>query len=100
VKASLLQAGLKIDERDLFSEPLDNHELANLMSGKDVSSYFSWRSPSFKKMGVDKEKLSRDDLIELMLAEPRLIRRPLIDTGSQLIVGTDKVAMCELMKQN
>ena len=46
-------------------------------------------------MGVPRESLSEDDLLRLMLKEPRLIRRPLIAVGGRLIVGGDKGAMRE-----
>ena len=57
------------------------------------ADFFSWNSPSFKKLGVSRDELDDDRLIELMVGEPRLIRRPLIQVGSDLIIGTDKKAM-------
>ena len=57
--------------------------------------FFSFRSPSFKKLGLDREHLKNDDLIDLMLQEPRLIRRPLISGNGMLFVGTDKKALRE-----
>ena len=54
------------------------------------SDIFSWRSPSFKALGIDADQLSEDDLMRLMLEEPRLIRRPLAVVDGQLIVGADR----------
>ena len=54
-----------------------------------MSEVFAWRSPSFKAMGLDPNSLSDDDLIGLMLKEPRLIRRPITRIGTELIVGGD-----------
>ena len=48
-----------------------------------------------KKMNLNKDELSDDDLIRLMVQEPRLIRRPLIDVNGRIIVGSDKKAMSE-----
>ena len=48
-----------------------------------------------KKMNLNKNELSNDDLIRLMVQEPRLIRRPLIEVNGRIIVGNDKKAMSE-----
>jgi arsenate reductase-like glutaredoxin family protein len=63
-----------------------------------VADYFSWRSPSFRKTGLSREDLTEDRMLELMVDEPRLIRRPLVLTGDgNLIVGTDKKAMANVL---
>ena len=94
----LLQAGLAFSERDFFSNPFKRNELSDLLKGKEVSYYFSWRSPSFKKLGLDKDSLSDEDLIELMLTEPRLIKRPLIRANDHVVVGSDKSALADLIQ--
>lgn len=70
--------------------------MRRLLGDTQASAIFSYRSPSVKKMGLKPDELSEDDLIRLMLEEPRLIRRPLIKVGDRLVVGTDKKAMAEL----
>ncbi|MCZ6866635.1 MAG: hypothetical protein O7E55_04805 [Chloroflexi bacterium] len=54
---------------------------------KPPSEVFSWRSPSFKAMGLEQESLSPEDFVRLMAWEPRLIRRPIAKVGDQLITG-------------
>ena len=53
------------------------------------SEIFSWRSPSFKSMGLGRETLSTEDLLGLMIQEPRLIRRPIIRIGDKLLIGAN-----------
>ncbi len=98
MKAELSQGGVEFDERDFFAEPFTVDELRDVIGARPVSDFFSWRSPSFRKMGLDRDALSDDRLLELMVEEPRLIRRPLIQTGDgDLIVGADKKAMADLV---
>ena len=97
MKAELSQAGIEHEERDFFAEPFTIEELSEAIGSRPVSDYFSWRSPSFRKMGLNRDELSDDKLLKLMVEEPRLIRRPLIMTSDgELIVGTDKKAMADL----
>ena len=83
----LSQEGVEFQERDFFKEPFSEAEIRELVEGSALSEVFSWRSPSFKAMGLEQETLSPDELIGLMLQEPRLIRRPLIKVDDQLIIG-------------
>ena len=86
----LSQRGLELQERDFFREPLSEAELRALLGGRPASDVFSWRSPSFKVMGLDPAGLADDDLVRLMLQEPRLIRRPIVRIDGELIVGADR----------
>lgn len=74
-------------ERDFFKAPFDRAELQDLITEHSASDIFSWKSPSFKALGRDSGSLSAEELLDLMLGEPRLIRRPLIKVGNKLIIG-------------
>ncbi len=86
----LSQKGVSLEERDFFKEPFTEAELRGLLGGRAPSDIFSWRSPSFKALGLDAGTLNDDDLVRLMLKEPRLIRRPLVRVGDELVIGTGK----------
>ncbi len=89
---------METEERDFFADPFTVDELRELIGARPVSDYFSWRSPSFRKLGLNRDELTDDRMIELMVGEPRLVRRPLIQTAEgDLIVGTDKTAMAALL---
>ena len=88
-----MQEGVELEERDFFADPLSEQELRDLLGNRSASRVFSWNSPSFKKLGVARDDLDDDRLIRLMLDEPRLIRRPLVQVGGEVFVGTDKEAI-------
>ncbi len=96
MKAELSQKKINIIERDFFDNPFSSDDLEILFKDVDVAEFFSWRSPSFKIMGLSKDVLKRDDLLALMLNEPRLIRRPLILYNGILILGTDSQMMSSI----
>ena len=91
MKAGLSQAGVPtIEERDFFKDSFSRDELEELIAKDDTTKFFSFRSPSFKKLGLEKDSLERDQIISLMLEEPRLIKRPIVKIGDLVILGTDK----------
>ena len=58
-----------------------------------MDELFSWRSPSAKQYRENKDDLTKSDLIDLMMEEPRLIRRPItirIDDTSRHVLGGKK----------
>ena len=76
-------------ERDFFREPLSEDEIRDLAKGHSLSDLFAWRSPSFKALRPEAGALRDDDMVRLMLQEPRLIRRPMVQIGDELIIGAD-----------
>ena len=96
MKAELSQKGFELDERDFFQDGFTEDELRALIGDRSVSGYFSYNSPSFRKMGLDRDELSDGQLLKMMIQEPRLVRRPLIQAEGELQVGTDKKAMAEV----
>ena len=58
---------------------------------------FNFRSPSFRKLGVEQERLNNNDIIELMLKEPRLVRRPIVRMDNKVVFGADKSVLERLI---
>ena len=92
-----MQKNVEIDERDFFKVPFTREEIEALLQGQPAAAMFSFRSPAFKALGLDREKLTDDDLIKLMLQEPRLIRRPIVKTGGKVYFGADSKMLAEIL---
>jgi len=88
---------VEVSERDFFKTPFTRGEIEALLQGQAASSMFSFRSPAFKALGLEREKLRDDDLIKLMLQEPRLIRRPIVKTGGKVYFGWDSKMLAEIL---
>ena len=58
---------------------------------------FAWKSPSSKPYRELRGKAGDDELIELMLEEPRLIRRPILTDGKNIVFGFKQGAYDELI---
>ena len=80
---------MEIEERDFFKDPFSRDELQDLAKEQGLGNLFARRSPSLKKLGLDGQDLPESRMMELMLQEPRLIRRPLVRIGGRLVVGAN-----------
>lgn len=85
MKAWLSRTDADVETRDFFDDPFTERELRVLLGDEPPSERFSWNSPSWRRLGLNRSDLSEDDLIQLMLSEPRLIRRPLIEIDGKLL---------------
>lgn len=52
-----------------------------------IRAVFAFGSPAFKKLGRDPESFADEELLELVVREPRLLRRPLLVDGERVLVG-------------
>ena len=85
MKAWLSRTDAGVEYRDFFADPFAEDELRELLGASPPSDYFSWNSPSRRILGIDRDEASEDELVALMLQEPRLIRRPLIEIDGELL---------------
>ena len=93
-----MQKKVEINDRDFFRQPLSRVEIQNLLQGRPASEMFNYRSPSFKKMGVNRDKLSDNNLMELMLKEPSLIHRPVVRIGKKVYFGATSKVLADILK--
>ena len=82
-----MQSNLVLQERDYFKEPLSEQEIREMAALSGIDQIFARRSPSLKQMGLAGQDLSEDEMVSLMLKEPKLVRRPLIRVGDQVFTG-------------
>ena len=82
-----MQNGLEVVDRDFFKETFSESEIRDLAAMGGTENIFARRSPSLKKLGLADKELSDDEMVNLMLQEPKLVRRPLIKVGDKLMVG-------------
>ena len=88
-----MQNGLEVTDRDFFKETFSESEIRELAAMAGTENIFARRSPSLKKLSLVDKELSDDEMINLMLQEPKLVRRPLIKVGGKLMVGGGTAAI-------
>ncbi|MSP79165.1 MAG: HAD family hydrolase [Dehalococcoidia bacterium] len=97
-KAFLNAKGAELQERDFFKSPFTEAELRQVLKGRPVSEAFSWKSPQVKALGLTGKQLTDDEMIHLMLKEPRLLKRPVIVMGGKAYFGFKPAEVEKMLK--
>jgi len=88
-KRLLLDAGHEVIARDLLREPWTSDRLLEFFAGLPVADWFNRAAPQLKSGEIDPEGVDAATAIRLLLGNPLLIRRPLIETKGWRQVGFD-----------
>ena len=79
---------------DIVKEPplVNYFNLALEQYSDDMKRIFNTRSQAFKKLNIDIYGLSREEIIELLLSDGKLIKRPfLICEEGKVILGFNEI---------
>jgi nitrogenase-associated protein len=82
-KALLVSSGHEFDVRNLLAEPWTAERLQPFFGSRPVAEWFNASAPRVKSGEIDPGALSPEAALALMLADPILIRRPLLKVGGR-----------------
>ena len=88
-KKLLRDAGHEVIERNLLTENWDIVRLRRFFGDLPVAAWFNGSAPAVKQGLVAPETLSEEQALRLMVADPILIRRPLMQVGEHYGAGFD-----------
>lgn len=89
-KALLVASGHAVLARDLRAEPWTAGRLRPFFADRSVAEWFNQNSPRVKSGEVRPETLDEAAALSLMLADPLLICRPLLQVGERCEAGFDQ----------
>ncbi|ANE54246.1 ArsC family reductase [Methylomonas sp. DH-1] len=73
---------------DFRADGLEPALLQKFVDALGVDAVLNQRSTSWRQLGDEQKRdLTPDKAVQLMLAVPTLIKRPILDDGRQLLVG-------------
>lgn len=89
-KKLLAACGIEVEARDLLNEPWTPDALKPFFVGKPLEQWFNPAAPRVKSGEVIPEKVdSPDAALAMMVEDPYLIRRPLMQMGEVRLCGFD-----------
>jgi len=89
-KQLLVSAGHQVIARNLLTEAWEPLRLQAFFTGLSVRNWFNYSAPAIKTGEIDPETLNETEALVLMLKDPLLIRRPLMQVGGRLMAGFDQ----------
>jgi arsenate reductase (glutaredoxin) len=82
------QNGIAYAFHDYKKEGIDRDRLASWVDAHGWETILNRSGTTFRKLpDADRDGLNADKAIDLMLAQPSMIKRPILDLGDQRIVG-------------
>ncbi len=92
-KALLAASGHELEVRNLLTEAWTAATLQRFFGTKPVAAWFNPASPRIKSGEIRPDGVSGADALAMMLADPVLIRRPLMQVGDRCESGFDSSAV-------
>ena len=89
-KALLLASGHRVDARNMMTEAWCVSSLRPFFGEKPVKDWFNTASPRVKSGEVDPEAMQPEAALLMMIADPTLIRRPLMRVDDRCESGFDQ----------
>lgn len=88
-KSWLEEQELDFVEKNIFHDPLTKEEIKEILMLTDegTEEIISYRSQAYQNLDVDIDTLSMNELLDLFIEEPSLIRRPIIMDDRRLQIG-------------
>lgn len=96
-KSLLLRGGAKVEFRDLDRERLTVAELDALIGERDYRLFLNPRNKVYREKKMKERPPSRSAALKMMAVEPNLIRRPIVISGNQVLLGYDEKALQQLV---
>jgi nitrogenase-associated protein len=88
-KALLIASGHELEVRNLLTERWTEASLRPFFGAKPISEWFNASSPRVKSGAVRPVELTADATLAMMITDPLLIRRPLMQVAERREAGFD-----------
>ena len=88
-KEILLSSGHNLEVRNLLTEPWTEDALSLFFGQRPVAEWFNITNPRVKSGELIPGQITATDALEMMVTEPLLIGRPLMQVGDERLAGFD-----------
>ena len=92
----LREKGAEFEEVDL-NRGLTVAELDKLIGKRDYRQFLNSRNVLYREKGMAENPPTREEALQLMAANPNLIKRPILVKGNQMVLGYDEPALAGLI---
>ncbi len=95
----LKESDVDYERREFFKDRFTKEELRTLLEQNNltVQDVISTRSTPYKQHDLANRDLTDDEILDLMIEDPRLLRRPIVLSGDTVIIGHNEKQLRELV---
>ena len=99
VHAALKESGVDFDAVDYYLDPIPRTKLKELLSKMRITPRELLRTtePIYKTLKLGERELSDDEIVDLMVAHPDLIQRPIVEKGTRAILARPADRLKEIL---
>jgi arsenate reductase (glutaredoxin) len=86
---ALKESGVDFEAVDYYTDPIPKDKLKELLrkTGLSPRELLRTKEPIYKTLRIGKRDLSDSEIIDLMVANPDLIQRPIVERGERAILA-------------
>lgn len=97
----LEDAGVDYEFHDFRAEGLRREKLEQWLQTLGVETLVNKRSATWKQLDAStRDRFTATTAVSVILANPTLIKRPVLEAGEQILVGFDNASYSALFKQH
>ena len=99
VHAALVESGVDFDAVDYYVEPIPRKKLVDLVRKMRLSprDLLRTKEPVYKTLRLAERDLTDDEIIDLMVENPDLIQRPIVEKGARAILARPAERLKEIL---
>ncbi|MFL0442217.1 transcriptional regulator MgsR [Bacillus subtilis] len=92
---------IEFNERHLFRETPTREELKYILSltTEGIDEILATRSQTFKNLNLNIEEMTVNEVLELLIEKPKLLRRPILVDNKKLVIGYNPGELMKLSKK-
>lgn len=100
VSKILTEAGIDFEKVNYYIEPFSKKKLSELLKKMEMrpSELLRKNEEAYKRLKSKIEKLSEDEILNLMIENPDLVQRPIIEIGNKAILARPPEKINEILK--
>jgi arsenate reductase len=99
VHAALVEAGVDFDAVDYYVDPIPKPKLKALLRkmGMSARELLRTREARYQSLRLGERDLTEDEILDLMVANPDLIQRPIVEKGNRAILARPAERLREVL---
>jgi len=101
VAKTFLEQGIDFEKVNYYIEPFTKSKMKSLLAKMNMkpSELLRKNDEAYKKLKSKIEQLSEDEILDMMIRNPDLVQRPIVEKGNKAILARPPERIKELFSQ-